>query len=99
MQGYPLDVILLRIVTGLHHAVNIKVSHAEIRTTHLTGIVTDIGIVLGKPVYWNADQTATQSREMQTRSHAVGDVSGDGGYWKHWRFLTGLHFACTGPLQ
>jgi hypothetical protein len=31
-----------------------KISKAEIRTTHVTGLVTDIGIELGKMLYWNA---------------------------------------------
>ncbi|MGF6661207.1 uncharacterized membrane protein YoaK (UPF0700 family) [Paraburkholderia atlantica] len=30
-----------------------KLSGAEIRTTHMTGIVTDLGIELGKLFYWN----------------------------------------------
>ena len=30
-----------------------KLSNAVIRTTHMTGIVTDLGIELGKLVYWN----------------------------------------------
>lgn len=38
---------------GLQNAVITKVSHHEIRTTHVTGMVTDIGIELGKLVYWN----------------------------------------------
>jgi uncharacterized membrane protein YoaK (UPF0700 family) len=37
------------------------VSNAEIRTTHVTGLVTDIGIELGKLLYWNRtpDSVAT----------------------------------------
>lgn len=30
-----------------------KISRAEIRTTHLTGLTTDLGIELGKLIYWN----------------------------------------------
>jgi len=33
---------------GLQNALITKLSNAEIRTTHLTGIITDIGIELGK---------------------------------------------------
>ena len=50
----PLTVMLLCFMMGLQNAVITKVSHAEIRTTHMTGIVTDIGIELGKMAYWNA---------------------------------------------
>ena len=38
---------------GLQNAVITKISKAEIRTTHVTGLVTDIGIELGKLAYWN----------------------------------------------
>ncbi|CAG4889274.1 YoaK family protein [Paraburkholderia saeva] len=41
-------------VMGLQNAIITKVSRAEIRTTHVTGLVTDIGIELGKMAYWNA---------------------------------------------
>lgn len=38
---------------GLQNAVITKISHAEIRTTHVTGLVTDLGIELGKLLYFN----------------------------------------------
>jgi uncharacterized membrane protein YoaK (UPF0700 family) len=38
---------------GLQNAIITKISHAEIRTTHITGMITDIGIELGKALYWN----------------------------------------------
>ena len=49
----PATVMLLCFIMGLQNAVITKLSHAEIRTTHLTGMVTDIGIELGKLFYWN----------------------------------------------
>ena len=51
----PATVMLLCFMMGLQNALVTKLSHAEIRTTHMTGIVTDIGIELGKLLYWNAD--------------------------------------------
>jgi uncharacterized membrane protein YoaK (UPF0700 family) len=48
-----LTVALLCFVMGLQNAMITKVSNAEIRTTHVTGLVTDIGIELGKMLYWN----------------------------------------------
>jgi uncharacterized membrane protein YoaK (UPF0700 family) len=45
--------LLLCFTMGLQNAIITKISHAEIRTTHMTGIVTDIGIELGKLFYWN----------------------------------------------
>jgi uncharacterized membrane protein YoaK (UPF0700 family) len=51
-------VALLCFVMGLQNAIVTKASHAEIRTTHVTGLVTDIGIELGKLCYWNRDAAA-----------------------------------------
>ena len=52
----PATVMLLCFIMGLQNAMITKLSGAEIRTTHMTGIVTDIGIELGKLCYWNASQ-------------------------------------------
>jgi uncharacterized membrane protein YoaK (UPF0700 family) len=49
----PLTVVLLCFIMGLQNAVITKISKAEIRTTHVTGLVTDIGIELGKLLYIN----------------------------------------------
>ncbi len=49
----PLTVLLLAYIMGLQNAVVTKLSMAEIRTTHMTGIVTDLGIEMGKMFYWN----------------------------------------------
>ncbi|MGX6998480.1 YoaK family protein [Caballeronia sp. KNU42] len=53
----PATVGLLCYVMGLQNAIITKISKAEIRTTHLTGIVTDIGIELGKLFYWNVSES------------------------------------------
>jgi uncharacterized membrane protein YoaK (UPF0700 family) len=50
-----MTVLVLCYVMGLQNALVTKLSRAEIRTTHMTGIITDIGIELGKLAYWNAD--------------------------------------------
>lgn len=52
----PFTVMLLCFIMGLQNAVITKLSRAEIRTTHITGIVTDIGIELGKLAYWNGQK-------------------------------------------
>jgi len=49
----PLTVLLLCFIMGLQNAVITKISHAEIRTTHITGLITDLGIELGKLTYLN----------------------------------------------
>ena len=49
----PVTVVLLCFIMGLQNAVITKISKADIRTTHITGLVTDIGIELGKWIYIN----------------------------------------------
>ena len=44
---------LLSFSMGLQNAIITKISHAEIRTTHVTGMITDIGIEIGRALYWN----------------------------------------------
>ena len=44
----PVTVMLLCFIMGLQNAVITKLSGAVIRTTHITGVVTDIGIELGR---------------------------------------------------
>jgi len=51
---------LLCFIMGLQNATITKISGARIRTTHLTGMITDIGIELGKLVY-----------ELAGRAHGV----------------------------
>jgi uncharacterized membrane protein YoaK (UPF0700 family) len=62
----PATVALLCFTMGLQNAIITKISQSEIRTTHLTGMVTDIGIELGKAMYWNRragdpERTAVQA--------------------------------------
>ena len=54
----PLTVLLLCFIMGLQNALITKLSYGEMRTTHVTGIVTDIGIELGKLLYWNGAPTS-----------------------------------------
>ena len=55
----PFTVVLLCFIMGLQNAIVTKLSNAVIRTTHMTGIVTDLGIELGKLVYWNRAHATT----------------------------------------
>ncbi|MBY0571598.1 MAG: DUF1275 domain-containing protein, partial [Burkholderiaceae bacterium] len=48
--------VLLCYLMGLQNALITKISRAEIRTTHVTGLVTDIGIEMGKLIYWNKNK-------------------------------------------
>jgi uncharacterized membrane protein YoaK (UPF0700 family) len=58
---------LLCFTMGLQNAIIAKISQAEIRTTHMTGIVTDIGIELGKLFYWNGLRNTTDSKVLADR--------------------------------
>jgi uncharacterized membrane protein YoaK (UPF0700 family) len=49
----PVAALLLCFMMGLQNALITKASDAIIRTTHVTGMVTDLGIELGKLFYWN----------------------------------------------
>lgn len=97
----PLTVLLLCYLMGLQNAVITKISHAEIRTTHITGLVTDMGIELGKLMYFNRlahDKRVTADRHRLgihlklIGSFFVGGVIGAMG------FKT-IGFAATVPLS
>lgn len=61
----PTTVLLLCFIMGLQNAIVTKASKAEIRTTHMTGIVTDLGIELGRLIYWNRTQSANLAHFVQ----------------------------------
>ena len=58
----PLTVLLLAFIMGLQNAVVAKMSSAQIRTTHMTGIATDLGIEMGKMLYWNRSGTPPEAQ-------------------------------------
>lgn len=64
----PMTVMLLCFIMGLQNAVITKLSKSEIRTTHLTGTVTDIGIELGKLFYWNRYSSSERTKVMANRN-------------------------------
>ena len=83
--------VLLCFMMGLQNALVTKISNAEIRTTHITGLVTDIGIELGKLIYWNRSRDVSSHRVLANRtrlrvhgalvlSFFVGGVSGALGF-------------------
>lgn len=71
----PVIVFLLCYVMGLQNAIITKISKAEIRTTHMTGIATDIGIELGKLVYWNKSHTANETHPVRHNNQKLKDYS------------------------
>ena len=93
----PLTVLLLSFIMGLQNATVTKMSSSQIRTTHMTGVVTDLGIELGKMLYWNRTGTAPESqvRANQARLRLfaglvgmflVGGIAGAAGF-KHVGFV------------
>jgi len=97
----PVTVLLLCFMMGLQNALITKVSKAEIRTTHVTGLITDIGIELGRLLYWSRhedDAGAAMDNRQRLRLHFalvllffIGAVLGAFGF-KH------IGFQATIPL-
>ncbi len=56
---------LLCLLMGLQNATITKISGARMRTTHVTGVVTDIGIEVGKGVYRNLDPAISRDRDVR----------------------------------
>lgn len=99
----PLTVLVLCFIMGLQNAVVTKLSRAEIRTTHVTGIVTDIGIELGKLFYWNrhkddlgpavmADRDRLRLLSSLAGSFFIGGLAGALGF-KHVGYLSTVPLA------
>jgi uncharacterized membrane protein YoaK (UPF0700 family) len=63
----PTTVMLLCFIMGMHNAVTSILSGAAVRSTHLTGTVTDIGIELSRMAYVNVHQR--QGRERIEFNH------------------------------
>lgn len=109
----PLTVLLLCFIMGLQNAVMTKISHAEIRTTHMTGLITDIGIELGKMAYVNRSRLPLKvhANRRKLRLHLIlvcffllGALLGAYGF-KQWGYITTvplaawLTFLVWGPVQ
>ncbi|MGL4437044.1 MAG: YoaK family protein, partial [Giesbergeria sp.] len=72
-------------------------SAAQIRTTHMTGTITDLGIELGKLLYWNHSSDRPEQRVRANRQRLglfagltamflVGGIAGAAGF-KHVGFI------------
>lgn len=64
----PLTVLLLSFIMGLQNAVGSKTSGGKVRTTHMTGNITDLGIELGKMLYWNRRGTSAGAGVHHSRA-------------------------------
>ncbi len=63
----PLTLLVLAFTMGLQNALVSKISASQIRTTHMTGVITDLGIELGKLFYWNRTGSSLESRVRANR--------------------------------
>ena len=93
----PATVLLLSFIMGLQNATVTKMSAAQIRTTHMTGTITDLGIELGKLLYWNHSSDRPEQRVRANRQRLglfagltamflVGGIAGAAGF-KHVGFV------------
>jgi len=100
----PVTVLLLCFMMGLQNAIITKISRAEIRTTHVTGLVTDIGIAIGRllhakqqPAVHPEEELAALRRRLSLHVSLVlhffvGAVLGALGY-KHVGFFVSIPLA------
>ncbi len=97
----PMTVMILCFIMGLQNAVITKISKSEIRTTHVTGMITDLGIELGKLVYINdrsmptkvlANRPKLRSLLLLIGSFSVGGLVGALAF-KHWGYTMTLPLA------
>ncbi len=98
----PLTVLLLSFIMGLQNAVGSKTSKGSVRTTHMTGNITDLGMELGKLIYWNKsgvmapDEVRHNPQRMRLSGGLVGMFIG-GGVAGAYGF-THVGFICVVPL-
>jgi len=67
----PLAVLVLSFIMGLQNAVVTKLSSSKIRTTHMTGVITDLGMEIGRALYWNRKGSAPQQHVRANRSRLL----------------------------
>ncbi|MCE9557979.1 MAG: DUF1275 domain-containing protein [Armatimonadetes bacterium] len=98
-----LTAILLSFVMGLQNALVTKISNSEIRTTHVTGMITDMGIELGKLAYRNRkdpnrdlELVLANRQKLKIQISLVSAFFG-GGLVGAWGFKT-LGYSMTLPL-
>jgi uncharacterized membrane protein YoaK (UPF0700 family) len=93
LGGKPGDFLVVSVLClsmGLQNAIITKISDAQIRTTHVTGMVTDVGIELGKLIYRNrstgygppvvADRKKLAMLSLLISTFILGGIIGTGGY-------------------
>ena len=102
--GVPLLVLGLAFLMGLQNAIVTHISNARVRTTHVSGLATDIGIGLSRMIdilRGKADQVKREGVMVKLRLHSgtvlsflLGGVAGV----LAWRMVGDLSFAVAGLL-
>ncbi len=81
--GLHLLISWLCFIMGLQNGLITKISHADIRTTHMTGIITDLGIETGRllfgkttdgAVHWNRKKVVRLARLLA--GFVIGAIAG-----------------------
>ena len=72
----PLTVLLLSFIMGLQNAVASKTSGGSVRTTHMTGNITDLGMELGKWLYWARSNHAPSRLQVRRNRQRMGIAGG-----------------------
>lgn len=99
----PSTVLLLCFIMGLQNAMITKISRSEIRTTHVTGVVTDLGIEIGRLLYWNRDPTPAGLQPVRADRQKLATLSAIlgmfflGGLTGAWAFNR-IGFSATLPI-
>lgn len=96
----PLTVLLLSFIMGLQNAVGSKTSGGRVRTTHMTGNITDLGMELGKVLYFNHASAPRRVRHDRAKLRLTGGLLASflfGGMAGALGF-THLGFICVVPL-
>lgn len=95
----PLTIGLLCYIMGLQNSLMTKLSHAEIRTTHMTGVVTDLGIEAGRFLFGQATHADSRFHPKKAQllvsllaAFAGGGLVGAFGF-SHLGFVTVLPFS------
>ncbi len=97
----PETVIVLCFTMGLQNALITRISQSEIRTTHVTGLVTDLGIEIGRLIYFNrthelgrieADRRRLRIQGKLILMFVAGGICGGFGF-KHWGYASTIPLA------
>lgn len=97
----PETVIVLCFTMGLQNALITRISQSEIRTTHVTGLVTDLGIEIGRLIYFNrthelgrieADRRRLRIQGKLILMFVAGGICGGLGF-KHWGYASTIPLA------